>query len=181
MLGDFTVHTHIAAHRRGFSFVYFHPENTHRIETGEGTFFPDQSYGLHLPPSTLLNFHIELDNSTETIRSTDRPDTWENRLRRYYQNEASSIERSRLIIVTTKNSSRLANILDLARSLNPNPSYSMAVGVFLSDYLAEPDPFFGPCFRDQHNQRVPLLRGFTDTAAAVLLSAPDRQAPALMV
>ena len=159
LLGDFTVHTAVAAHRRGLSFVYFHPENTHRIETADGTTFPDQAFGLHLPPATRLNnFHVELDNSTEPVRSTDRLDSWQNRLRRYYQNEASSSERSRLIIVNTKNGNRLPNILDLALRLNPNPSYSMAVGVFLSEYLAEPDPFFAPCFRDQHNARVPLLR-----------------------
>ncbi len=181
LLGDFTVHTAVAAHRRGLSFVYFHPENTHRIETADGTIFPDQAFGLHLPPSTQLNYYVELDNSTEPIRSTDRMDSWQNRLRRYYQNEANSIERSRLIIVSTKNGSRLANILDLARRLNPNLSYSMAVGVILSDYLAESDPFFVPCFRDQHNQRVPLIRAFAGTAAVMLPSAPDRQASALMV
>ncbi len=181
LLGDFTVHTAVAAHRRGISFVYFHPENTHRIETGDGTLFPDQAFGLHVPPATLLNYFIELDNSTEPVRSTDRLDSWQNRLRLYYQNEVSSIERSRLIIVCTKNSSRLANILDLARSLNPTPSYSMVVGVFLSDFLVESDPFSAPCFRDQHNQRVPLIRGFADNAATVLPSAPDRQASALIV
>ena len=160
LLGDFTVHTAVAAHRRGFSFVYFHPENTHRIETADGTIFPDQAFGLHLHlrPATQvqLNFHVELDNSTEPVRSLDRLDSWQNRLRRYYQNEASNNERSRLIIVSTKNGNRLANILDLARRLNPTPSYSMAIGVFLSEYLAEPDPFFAPCFLDQHNARCRL-------------------------
>ena len=157
-LADFVVHTATAAHRRGIDLVDFQPENTLRINVGNHALYPDASFNLRLPTGTDFTYRVELDNSTEPVRSSERLDSWQQKLRLYYQHALDSPDRFKLIVVTTKQSSRLSHILELASQLNPNPEYSLVCGVMLDNYLDTPDALFAPCIRDQRNQRVPLLR-----------------------
>lgn len=158
-LADFTVHTAVCAHRSGMQILDFSPENTLRISVCGRLLFPDQSFSLRLASDNCHIYRVELDNSTEPVNS-NRLDSWEQKLRGYYQESRASSQRTKLLIVNTKNGSRLSHILRLAARLNPDPAYSMVYGVFLSEYLAEPDALFAPCFRDERNVRIPLLRAF---------------------
>ena len=157
-LADFLVHTLIAADRLGMQIIGFHPENTLRIAAGDHGLFPDASFSLLLPSGSLFRYHVELDNSTEPIRSIERLDAWQQKLHLYHQHAIDTRDRFKLLVVTTKNSSRLSHILDLARQLNPNRNYSLACGVALPEYLVESKPLSSACFHDERNSKIPLLR-----------------------
>ncbi len=157
-LADFLVHTMIAADRLRIQITDFHPENTLRIAVGDHALFPDTSFSLSLPNGCRFTYHIELDNSTEPIRSIERLDSWQQKLHLYHQHAIDNRDRFKLLVVTTKNSSRLSHILDLAAQLNPNPSYSLVSGVALPEYLAAAEPLSSACFCNERNMRMPLLR-----------------------
>ncbi len=188
-LAAFVVQTLIAAHRLGIELIDFQPENTLRIPIDDHALFPDASFSLLLPNGFRFGYYVELENSTEPIRSIERLDSWQQKLHSYYQHAIDTRDRFKLLIVTTKNSSRLSHILDLARQLNPNPSYSLACGVTLPDYLATSQPLSNDCFRDERNQPTPLLRSTAsfpdaireqqDVTAAVCYRAPPVGRPSL--
>ncbi len=157
-LADFLVHTLVAADHFRIQITDFHSENTLRIAAGDRVLFPDASFSLLLPNGFRFTYHVELDNSTEPIRSIERLDSWQHKLHLYHQHAINSRDRFKLLVVTTKNSSRLSHILDLAAQLNPNPSYSLVCGVALPEYLATSQPLSTACFRDERNMRMPLLR-----------------------
>jgi hypothetical protein len=58
-----------------------------------------------------------------------------------------SSARSKLLIVNTRNDSRLSHILHPAANLNSDPAFSLVYGVFLSEYLVERNALFARCFR----------------------------------
>ena len=157
-LADFLVHSLVAADRFRIQITDFHSENTLRIAAGDRVLFPDASFSLLLPNGFRFTYHVELDNSTEPIRSIERLDSWQHKLHLYHQHAINSRDRFKLLVVTTKNSSRLSHILDLAAQLNPNPSYSLVCGVALPEYLATSEPLSTACFRDERNMRIPLFR-----------------------
>jgi len=157
-LADFLVHTLIAADRLRIQITDFHPENALRITAGDRSLFPDASFSLLLPNGFRFTYFVELDNSTEPIRSIERLDSWQQKLHLYYQHAIDNRDRFKLLVVTTKNSSRLSHILDLAYQLNPNPKYSLVSGVALPEYLATSQPLSSACFHDERNMRMPLLR-----------------------
>jgi len=164
------VHSLIAADRLRIAITDFHPENTLRIPVGDHALFPDASFSLLLPNGFRFTYHVELYYSTEPIRSIERLDSWQQKLHLYHQHAIDSRDRFKLLVVTTKNSSRLSHILDLAHQLNPNPKYSLVSGVALPDYLAEAVPLSSTYFHDERNMRLPLLR---------IVGGPNEQKPKL--
>jgi hypothetical protein len=160
-LADFLVHTLIAADRLRIQIIDFHPENTLRITAGDHALSPDASFSLLFPNGFRFTYFVELDNSTEPIRSIERLNSWQQKLHLYHQHAIDNRDRFKLLVVTTKNSSRLSHILDLAAQLNPNRKYSLVSGIALPEYLAESEPLSSACFRDERNMRMPLLRSST--------------------
>ncbi|MCH7726496.1 MAG: replication-relaxation family protein, partial [Planctomycetes bacterium] len=101
-LADFIVHTTISAHAQRIELASFYRENTLRIRVGEDVVLPDCAFELILPSGYQFNFLVELDNSTESIRSPRDKDSWERKIRMYHALQDRTFpKRFRVLVVTT--------------------------------------------------------------------------------
>jgi hypothetical protein len=157
-LSDFIVHTAVAAEKRHYRMQSFYRENTLKLTVGADTLFPDCAFELAPSQGRQLNFVVELDNSTETVRSEKDTESWNRKIRLYDElQERSFPRRFRVLIVTTRSPERLAHILDAARSGVRNQKRSLFYGVHLADYLGQQDAVVAPCFADHFGRPVSLL------------------------
>ena len=156
-LGDFIVHSAVAARRSGCSMVNFCRENTLRLDVGQESLYPDCSFQLTHAAHWEFNFFVELDNGTERVRSQKEVDSWQRKIRLYDQYQSDSDQRFRVLIVNTRSSDRLEHILRTAAQLVSNPQRSLFYGVNLAEYLASTNPLTDRCFRDHRGRRVALL------------------------
>src|SRR5207244_563757 len=68
-LSEFLVHTIVAAHEARLGFTGFYRENTLRLAIGDEWLFPDAAFKMVTPAGGAFSFYVELDNSSERIRS----------------------------------------------------------------------------------------------------------------
>lgn len=162
-LADFMVHTSVAAHRLGCRIGNVYRENTLKIQAGEDSLYPDNTFQIVAPDGKEFNFFLEIDCSTERIRSTKDAESWERKLRIYDRWQNRSTTRARVLIVAVRDSDRIKHILEAAARITENPHRSLFYGVTLPAYLAEPDSLTSPCFRDHRSNPVSLVppRGVT--------------------
>jgi hypothetical protein len=177
-LADFIVHTTVAAHQAGVSFAGFFRENAFQLEVGDETLLPDCSFRLIRPDSLELSFFVELDNSTERIRSQKDLDSWERKIRLYMSYQATCPRRFRVLVVTTRNTERLGNILSAVAELTRNPQRSLFYGISLPRYLAEARPLTTPCFFDHLGRHARLVPQQQSARLRLQLQRPrSQQAP----
>lgn len=159
-LSDFIVHTAVAADNRHYRMQGFYRENTLKLTVGAETLLPDCAFELASAQGRQLNFVVELDNSTETVRSEKDTESWNRKIRLYDElQERSFPRRFRVLIVTTRSSDRLTHILEAARSTVRNQKRSLFYGVHLAHYLGQQDAVVAPCFRDHSGRPASLLPG----------------------
>jgi hypothetical protein len=156
-LAEFLTHTVVAAHRAGITFSGFSRENTFRLQVGEECLYPDCGFQLLLPDGPALGFFVELDNSTERIRSATDLDSWQRKIRLYDAFQDRSPRRFRVLILSTRSAERASRILAAAAELASNPARSLFYGVALPRYLAEADPLRLPCFLDHRGRPAALV------------------------
>jgi len=156
-LADFTVHTAVAAHRDRIQMANFCRENSFRLTVGEESIWPDCGFQLVTPAGCELNFFVELDNSTERLRSQKEIESWERKIRLYDEFQDVCSKRFRVLIVTTRSYDRVDRILSTARTLVRNGRRSLFYGVHLPAFLREDDAVLKPCFCNHRGGRVPLV------------------------
>jgi hypothetical protein len=157
-LGDFLVHTAVAAHARGFRMVDVHPENTFIADVNGERLIPDHRFDLVNESGKRYRYLIELDNSTETIYSKrHEQETWHRKIRLHEAHQDQCPDRHRVVVVTTRSRMRLKNILTLAALLAKNPQRTLFVGTYLDDYLAVDDAAGQTCLVDHQQKLVRLL------------------------
>ncbi len=155
-LADFIVHTAVCAHRAALRLKNFSRENTLRLEAGDQFLWPDCSFQLLRPDGIEFSFFVELDNSTERIRSQKELDSWQRKIGLYDEYQNTSRARFRVLIVATRSAERLGNILAAAAELVRNPHRSLFYGITLGDYLAQSEGVTSPCFKDHLDRSVAL-------------------------
>jgi hypothetical protein len=157
-LADFLVHSAAAAHVQGFRIVDVHPENTFVAVVNGETLVPDHRFDLVNGAGERYRYLIELDNSTETIRSVKHEqETWQRKIRLHDAYQDQCDQRHRVVVVTTRSRARLDNILDAAAAAVRVPQRTLFVGVHLPEYLACDDAARAPCLVDHHRRHVSLL------------------------
>jgi hypothetical protein len=156
-LAEFLVHFFVAAHAAGHEVLDFEREHACRLQVGTETLCPDAGFRLRLKSGRLFRYFVELDNSTERVRSLSVPDTWQRKLRLYERFAATTGERFRLLIVTTKSKERLEHLLAFAGAQAANKQRSLACGTFLPEFLAALEPLCERCFLDQQLAAAALL------------------------
>lgn len=166
-LTQFTVKTHVAAHRLALPIVESYAENTYKIETPHGPIFPDRRLTIVIPSVTSLTYCVELDNSTETIVSRKSTDTIEMKIRRYLADLRSCEYSYRVLFVVTGAEQRLQSILSVVRSLEPFVDFHPFYVVHLDQYLRSDNPFFDPIFVHPRAARIALLRSHAETVARI--------------
>ncbi|MBI2805223.1 MAG: replication-relaxation family protein [Planctomycetes bacterium] len=169
-LADVIVHTMVTAHASGIRVAGFYPENALHLQIGDESLYPDCAFQLLPSDGRQFSFFVELDNSSERVRSAKSFDSWERKLKLYEALQDQSPTRFRVLVVTTRQSERLRHILDAAGSLLRNPQRSLIYGIHLQDFLAQPQALTAPCFTDHRRQPaalvpIPCRRPMPDAAA----------------
>lgn len=139
-LASFIVQLTVKAAEEGIAVRHFARENSTRIESDGLTLFPDCVFQLVTPSERTFNFIVELDNSTETVRSRPDIESIERKIRGYDRHQAQYTDsrdprRYCVLFVTTRSAARLNHILSLAEMVVSNPRRTVFVGVTLSDVL----------------------------------------------
>lgn len=165
-LADFLVHYQVAAHAHGHTFMDFEREHACRLQIGDDSIFPDAGFRMQLDRGVVFRYYVELDNSTERVRSTSVPDTWQRKLQLYERYAVAGGERFRVLIVTTRSQERLEHLLSFADELSGNKQRSLFCGTYLPTFLAASSPLDDACFLDSHLRPVPLLTSLKYPSAA---------------
>ncbi|HEX5314168.1 MAG TPA: hypothetical protein VFX38_04560 [Gammaproteobacteria bacterium] len=155
-LADFLVHMLRASHRSNVRFTEFYRENTLRLTVGEESLYPDSSFQL-IVENRPLNFVVEIDNHTETIRSAKDTETWERKLRLYDRLQDSIENRFRVLAITTRSTDRLRHILMTAAGVLKNPQRSLVYGIDLPTFIREEEPLHRSVFRDHFGRATALI------------------------
>lgn len=170
-LADFLVHVLVASHRAGVRFTEFYRENTLKLTIGDDCLFPDASFQLIVNDQP-LNFLVEIDNHTETIRSPKDTDSWERKLRLYDRLQDSIKNRFRVLAVTTRSSDRLRHILMTAAGVLRNPQRCLVYGVDLPTFVREDEPLHRGVFRDHFGRATALIASHFSVRALHRASPP---------
>lgn len=162
-LADFIVHTATSAPRTGLKLAGFYRENALRLTVGSESLYPDCAFQLVTPSGFPFSFFVELDNSTEAIRSDKDRDSWERKLRLYDAFQDTTPVRFRVLVLTTRSSQRVGHVLDAAKAILANPQRGLVYGAFLDDFLARPVALFSrpprPPPRARLFRSTPVLDG----------------------
>lgn len=169
-LADFLVHVLRSAHRAGVCVTEFYRENTLKLSIGDDTLYPDLSFQLVVDEQP-LNFVVEIDNHTETIRSPKDTDTWERKLRLYDRLQDSIENRFRVLAITTRSTDRLRHILMTAAGVLKNPQRSLVYGIDLPSFIREQEPLHRSVFRDHFGRATALIA--SRFAVRTLRRAPE--------
>ncbi len=160
-LGEFLVHTIVSAHQRGIAVLHFARENSVELRAGEFLLRPDCAFQLRTPNHRTFHFCIELDNSTERVRSRLDVESIERKLRGYdaHQSQFEALDPQRYLVmfVTTRSKERLEHILDFAGMVMQNPQRTVFVGVTLDEFLASLDPFQEAVLTDHRRLKRMLI------------------------
>ncbi len=156
-LAEFVVHLAACTHRAGWKLTGFYRENACRLPVGDESIYPDCAFQIVLPGQRPFSFFVELDNSTEVIRSDHDRDSWQRKLRLYDAFQDTVPDRFRVLVLATRSAERVQHILDAARTVLRNPQRTLVYGTRLDDFLARPDPLNSPCFRDHLGRRRALV------------------------
>ncbi len=156
-LAEFHVHTLVSAHAAGFTVEEVERENALRLKVGDDTILPDRAFTIVTPDGKRFRYFVEVDASTERIRSLGDADSWERKITLYNKLQDGSKERFRVLVVTTRASTRLQGILAASAALSPNPRRSLFCGINLHSYVENSESLIRPCFRDHHMRSVALV------------------------
>jgi hypothetical protein len=156
-LGEFLVHTLVAAAGSGIAVTGYCRENSIRLTAGREAVSPDTGFQLEAPACTPLSFFVELDTGSERLESAKAVESWQRKIRVYEAVQDEVPTRFRVLVVCTGSRERTTRILALAGNLARNPGRRLFYAVHLDDYLAAEDALFGPCFTDHRGQHVGLV------------------------
>lgn len=156
-LAEFLVHFIVQARSREHTLLEYEREHLCALQCGEESIRPDAGFQLRLKSGAYFRYYLEIDNSTERVRSTAVPDAWERKVRLYEKYAATSEERYRVLVVTTKSEDRLRHILRMSGELLTNKQKSLVCGTYLPTFLSTSNALETPCFLDHHGRRVPLI------------------------
>lgn len=156
-LAEFLVHFIAHARSREHTLLEYEREHLCVLRYGEDAIHPDAGFQLRLKSGAYFRYYVEIDNSTERVRSTAVPDSWERKLRFYERYAGSCEERFRVLVVTTKSEDRLRHILRTSFELLANKQKSLVCGVYLPTFLRTDNALEQPCFLDHHQRQVPLI------------------------
>ena len=176
-LADALVHLFVCANAAGIRVEDYRRENTLRLNIAEESLFPDGAFRLVSADGRSFAFFLELDNSTESIRSQTSLDSWQRKVRFYERYQDSKVERFRVLAITTGGDARLRNLLACAASGARNPQRSLVYGISLETFLADMDAVTASCFCNHRKQTVALIPGGSQPILPALLEPRTAAAP----
>ena len=143
-LSDVIVHLSVTAHRAGVELREFWRENSLQIPSSDLTLRPDCAFQLRRADGRPFHFVVELDCSTERLRTPRNVESIERKIRGYDRHQgafdALDPQRYLVLFITTRSRDRLDHILELAKDVMENPDRTVFIGATLRDFLNS-DPF----------------------------------------
>ena len=159
-LAELTVHVLVTAIRNGCAIEHFAPENSVRLECDPFTLIPDCSFVIRRPDGRTFPFVVELDNSTERVRSKLDVESIERKIRGYDAHQSvfahDDPERYLVLFVATRSQRRVQHILDLAAMVMRQPRRTVFVGTTLNSFL-QCDPFTDAVLQDHRGLKRTLV------------------------
>ena len=159
-LSEVIVHLAVTAHRAGVELREFWRENALRIDSADLTLRPDCAFQLLRADGRRFHFVVELDCSTERLRTPRNVESIERKIRGYDQHQgafdALDPQRYLVLFITTRSRDRLDHILQLAADVMDNPDRTVFLGATLSDFLSS-DPFRDSVLRDHRGLRRMII------------------------
>ncbi len=160
-LAEVIVHLLVAAQESSIPVVDFHRENTLRLTVGDEHLYPDTALALQPPAQQegeeTLTYFIELDNCTESVRTSGMLDSWQRKVQFYERYQDTQKERFRVLAFTTGGTQRLRNMLQCAGEQARNPDRSLVYGIGVRDFLSAAQALTAPSFLDHRERSVSLL------------------------
>lgn len=156
-LSDFIVHTRVSAHAAGVPVLSFHRENDLHLAIGNERLLPDCALQLATADDGAFNFFIELDNGTEPVCSRKERESWEQKISFYDRYQDTCPCRFRVLIVSTRNTTRHGHILQTASRIIRNPWRRIFYAVPLPTYLMTRNGVTEPCFEDHLDNKQSLI------------------------
>jgi len=104
-----------------------------------------------------FKFFVELDNGTERVRTRKDVESIERKLRLYDLHRDRSPVAFRVLLVTTRSSTRLEHFLCTARRIVRNPHRPLFYGITLVDFLRQPCALNLPIFRSHQGDSVTAI------------------------
>lgn len=156
-LAEFIVHFIVQARSREHTLLEYEREHLCALQIGEDSIRPDAGFQLRLNTGAYFRYYLEIDNSTERVRSTAVPDAWARKVQLYEKYAATCEERFRVLVVTTKSEERLRHILRVSGELLANKQKSLVCGTFLPTFLNAENALETFSFLDHHERKVPLI------------------------
>ena len=155
VLAALWVHLHRSAHQSGLTIENVYPENCLKLATSIGPLVPDGTFDVILPDGRRFHFFLEMDCSTESLRSRSF-DGWERRIRRYEMLRQQSAEPFRVLVVTSVPGKRLDGIMKCIAEQQRRSDRSLFLGISLPDVLQCPDAFVEHIFSDHRGRSSSL-------------------------
>ncbi|NQV28308.1 MAG: replication-relaxation family protein [Rhodopirellula sp.] len=159
-LSDVIVHLAVTAHRAGVELREFWRENSLQIASGDLTLRPDCAFQLRRDDRRPFHFVVELDCSTERLRTPRNVESIQRKIRGYDRHQgafdALDPQRYLVLFITTRSRDRLDHILELAADVMANPERAVFIGATLSDFLGS-DPFHDAVLRDHRGLKRMII------------------------
>ena len=164
-LAEFIVHLSISAKQRGCTIESFARENSIALKSAAGIVYPDAAFLIRRPDGRVFPFCVEVDNSTERVRSKNDVESIERKLRTYdahnIQFSAHDPERYVVLFVSTRSQRRLDHILEAARDVTQQPGRTVFTGCTLKSFC-DSDPFVDPVLSTHSHLKRTLIPVLTD-------------------
>lgn len=152
-LAEFIVHLSTSAKQSGCTIESFARENTVALKSAAGTVYPDAAFLIRRPDGRVFPFCVEIDNSTERVRSKNDVESIERKLRTYdahnIQFAAHDPQRYIVLFVSTRSQRRIDHILLAASDVTQQPGRTVFTGCTLQSFCGS-NPFVVPVMRS-HN------------------------------
>lgn len=163
-LAEFIVHLSTSARLSGCTVESFARENTVALKSAAGTVYPDAVFLIRRPDGRVFPFCVEIDNSTERVRSKNDVESIERKLRTYdahnIQFPAHDPQRYIVLFVTTRSQRRLDHILQAANDVTQQPGRTVFTGCTLQSFC-DSNPFIAPSLCNHnglHRTMIPVLK-----------------------
>lgn len=159
-LAELVVRVFVSAHAAGCTVDGFARENSVCLKSGEFTMYPDCSFVIRRPDGRTFPYVVELDNSTERVRSRLDVESIERKLRGYDSHQSnfasSDPDRYLVLFVATRSQQRVQHILDLAAIVMQQPRRTVFVGCTLESMLTS-DPFNDAILQDHRGLKRMMI------------------------
>ena len=164
-LAETIVHLSVSAKENNCDIIQVARENSVKLVAEPFTLYPDCAFVIRRSDGKLFSFVIELDNSSERVRSAKDVECIERKLRGYDTHQATfeSIDPNRYVVmfVTTRSMARLEHILELAADITTMPDRKIFVGCHLDNLLAS-NPFSDANLLDHRGLQRTLIPAISD-------------------